>query len=537
MAALTDDADVVMDAPRPMGGGGAGFAAGAGDDSFAPRGVTMRDVLTAVFYDRWAILTAFLVPLCLGIAAAALVRTSYEAEARLLVLLGREYMFRPETGEPIPGFAFDREQIVKAELEILGSRELKAEVIKTIGLDELYPGAALSPAPGPEPQQGQPPRRTRAIDLAIERFEKDLKLSAVQGSNVIQLAFANRNSQIAAEALNLLIRYYIDKRREVFSQTRSGVLVQQRDQYAKQLAEAELRLQDFRTRNSISNLEEQTNLLLRQEYDVNSAMQQLDERIRGLQAQGQGLKAQIAQTPAQIMLLQDTTRTRAAESARATLMGLELRRRDLLTKYKESSRMVADVDAQIAEARRFLAEDQPTSSDSTRVGRNPVLDDLERDLARLEAELQGQRARKGELDSSLRKLRERLGGLTQQDRQFRDLERERSILEETYRTYTTKLEDARITEEFDRNKSANIRIIQSAEPPAVGKSLRLPIVAAATFLGLLSALATAFVVAQMRQTFLTPDDAERALGLPVLLVVPFRAGAGRVARSGRRAWK
>ena len=41
----------------------------------------------------------------------------------------------------------------------------------------------------------------------------------------------------------------------------------------------------------------------------------------------------------------------------------------------------------------------------------------------------------------------------------------------------------------------------------MGKSLRLPIVAAATFLGLLSALATAFVVAQMRQTFLTPDDA------------------------------
>jgi uncharacterized protein involved in exopolysaccharide biosynthesis len=530
MAALSEDADVVMDAPRA--------GAGAGEDAFAPRGVTMRDVLTAVFYDRWAILTAFLVPLCLGVAAAALVRTTYEAEARLLVLLGREYIFRPETGEAIPGFTFDREQIVKAELEILGSRELKAEVIKTIGLDEIYPGAALLPAPEPDAAvPGQPARRTRAIDLAVERFEKELKLSAVQGSNVIQLAYSHRNAQIAAEALNLLVRYYIDKRREVFSQTRSGVLVQQRDQYAKQLAEAELRLQDFRARNSISNIEEQTNLLLRQEYDLNTALQQLDERIRGLQAQGQGLKAQIAQTPAQVTLSQDTTRTRSLESARATLMGLELRRRDLLTKYKESSRMVADVDAQIAEARRFLAEDQPTASDSTRVGRNPVVDDLERDLARLEAELQGQRARKGELDASLKKLRDRLSGLTAQDRQFRDLERERSILEENYRTYTTKLEEARITEEFDRNKSANIRIIQSAEPPAVGKSLRLPIVAASMFLGLLSALATAFVVAQMRQTFLTPDDVERGLGLPVLLVVPLRQGAGRPARAGRRAWK
>ncbi len=64
----------------------------------------------------------------------------------------------------------------------------------------------------------------------------------------------------------------------------------------------------------------------------------------------------------------------------------------------------------------------------------------------------------------------------------------------------------------------------------------LPIIAASMFLGLLSALATAFVVAQMRQTYLTPDDVERSLGLPVLLVVPLRGGA-RAARAARRSWK
>jgi uncharacterized protein involved in exopolysaccharide biosynthesis len=374
MATLTEDGDIVMDAPR-------GTASEAG---FAPRGVTMRDVLTAVFYDRWAIMVALLVPVCLGVAASLLVRTTYEAEARLLILLGREYVFRPEAGENTQSFSFDRDQIVKSELEILGSRELKAEVIKTIGLEEIYPSMTLGSAVDAPSSTGR--QRPRALDLAVERFEKDLKLTAVQGSNVIQLAYSHRDPQIAAEALNLLIRFYIEKRREVFSQTRSTVLVQQRDTYAKQLADIEARLQAFRSQNNISNIEEQTNLLLRQEYDLNTAAQQLDERVRGLQAQGQGLKAQIAGTPAQILLSQDTTRTRALESARATLMGLELRRRDLLTKYRESSRIVVDVDAQIAEARRFLAEDQSASSDSTRTGRNPVLDDLERDLARLEAE-------------------------------------------------------------------------------------------------------------------------------------------------------
>lgn len=336
MATLTEDGDIVMDAPRRI----------APDAGFAPRGVTMRDVLTAVFYDRWAILVAFLVPVCLGVAASLLVRTTYEAEARLLVLLGREYVFRPEAGENTQSFSFDREQIVKSELEILGSRELKAEVIKTIGLEEIYPSMTLGSAIDAPSSTGR--QRPRALDLAVERFEKDLKLTAVQGSNVIQLAYSHRDPQIAAEALNLLIRFYIEKRREVFSQTRSTVLVQQRDLYAKQLADIEARLQAFRSQNNISNIEEQTNLLLRQEYDLNTSAQQLDERVRGLQAQGQGLKAQIAGTPAQILLSQDSTRTRALESARATLMGLELRRRDLLTKYRESSRIVIDVDAQIA---------------------------------------------------------------------------------------------------------------------------------------------------------------------------------------------
>lgn len=526
MASLTEEGDVIVEAPRGA----------ASEGPFTTPHFTLRDVLTVVFFDRWAIFTAFLVPVLLGIGAAFLARTTYEAEARLLVLLGREYVLRPEVGEAVPGLSFDREQIVKAELEILGSRELKAEVIRTIGLEELYPSIRDT---GSVPGNGT--RRPRAVDLAVDRFEKDLKLTPVQGSSVIQLAYRHADPNIAAEALNLLVRFYMEKRREVFSQTRSGVIQEQRDQYAQRLKEAEQRLHEFRDKNKIANIEEQTNLLLRQESEQVNAQLQLDERIQGFEAQVQGLKRQIAQTPAQILLSNENTRTQSLDSARATLMGLELRRRDLLTKYKESSRVIADINAQIAQAREFLQTDEPRAGDSTRYGRNLVLDDLERDLARLEAELQGSRARKGEIESNIRKIRERIAALAQQDQTFRALDRERTLLEDSYRTYTTRLEEAKITEEFDRNKSANnVRVIASAEPPSVGSSLRLPILAASVFLGLLAALATAFVVAQMRQTYLTPEDVERSLGLPVLLAVPQRGGAlrGHVhgARIGRRFW-
>lgn len=527
MTSLSEDGEIVVEPTR--GGAGDGGPVPGHGGGFASPQVTLRDILTIVFFDRWAILVAFLVPVLLGVVAISATRTTFEAEARLLVLLGREYVFRPEVGENVPGLSFDREQIVKAELEILGSRELKAEVIRTVGLEEMYPQLNREQAAEPK-QETEGRRRPRATDLAVDKFEKNLKLTPVQGSNVIQLAFDHADPQIAAEALNLLIRFYMDKRRDVFNQSRSAIIQEQRDQFAQRLRDAEARLQEFRAQNNISNADEQTNLLLRQESEQNLALLQLDERIRGLEAQGQALKAQIAVTPAQVLLSSDNTRAPAMESARGTLMALELRRRDLLTKYKETSRVIADVDAQIAQARAFLGQDDKRVTDSTRRGRNPVLDDLERDLARLEAELKGLQARRGEIESSLRKLRDRLGELAERQQAFRALERDRALLEESYRTYTTRLEQAKITEEFDKSKSANVRIIASAEPPSEGRSLRLPIMAAAVFIGFLTALATAFVVAQMRQIFLTPEDTERALGLPVLLAVPMRE---RSAAGGR----
>lgn len=532
MTKLSEDGDIMSDLPA---GGAAEPAQGVGQGpGFASPQVTLRDILTVLFFDRWAIGIAFLVPVALGVAAIFLVRTSFEAEARLLVLLGREYVFRPESGENIPGLSFDREQIVKAELEILGSRELKAEVIRTVGLEEIYPRLFSEFLPGPA-REGDAKRRPRVVDLAVDRFEKNLKLTSVQGANVIQLAFDHPDPQIAAEALNLLIRFYMDKRRDVFSQTRAAIIQEQRDQLDRRLKDAEARMQEFRARNNISNIEEQITLLLRQESDQVNAQLQLEERIRGLEAQGLGLKSQIAATPAQVVLSSDNTRAPALESAKATLMGLELRRRDLLTKYKETSRVVTDLDAQIAQARSFLAQEDSRVTDSTRRGRNPVLDDLERDWARLDAELKGTRARKTEIESNIVKLRQRSADLAQQEQEFRALERDRALLDASYRTYSTRLEEAKITEEFDKNKTANVRIIASAEPPSEGRNLRLPILAASIFVGFLSALATAFVTAQMRQTFLTPEDTERALGLPVLLTVPLRGPPEGGRPSGARA--
>ena len=56
--------------------------------------------------------------------------------------------------------------------------------------------------------------------------------------------------------------------------------------------------------------------------------------------------------------------------------------------------------------------------------------------------------------------------------------------------------------------------------PVQGKSIQSVILIVGTFMSLCAALLTAFFSALLRDTFLTPAQAERRLGLPVLVAIP-----------------
>ena len=63
-------------------------------------------------------------------------------------------------------------------------------------------------------------------------------------------------------------------------------------------------------------------------------------------------------------------------------------------------------------------------------------------------------------------------------------------------------------------------MVQRAEPPAQGKSLRMPIALAGALLAGLAAIAAGLGRAILRRNFPTPSAAARTLGVPVLGAMP-----------------
>ena len=109
------------------------------------------------------------------------------------------------------------------------------------------------------------------------------------------------------------------------------------------------------------------------------------------------------------------------------------------------------------------------------------------------------------------------------EKEPQNLKRELASNEKNYKTYLEKAEEARISDDLNRQKMANISVIQAASVPAKPiKPKKALNIALGIILGAVSGLGLAFFSEYTNQGLSTPEGAERHLGLPVLGTVPFK---------------
>ena len=106
-------------------------------------------------------------------------------------------------------------------------------------------------------------------------------------------------------------------------------------------------------------------------------------------------------------------------------------------------------------------------------------------------------------------------------KRMNELERQVAIDEANYKLYLTMFEEAKISESMDKQKIANVSVIEPAvpimEPVKPKKKLNVLI---GGFLGFFAGIGMAFFAEFIRPVFRTREDIDQFLGLPVLATVP-----------------
>jgi uncharacterized protein involved in exopolysaccharide biosynthesis len=439
------------------------------------------------------------------VVVALAVPMPYRAQATLLVLFAGYYDQSNNTNgsaglQPAAG------QLDSVEAQILSSPELHRDVI----ISKLGPNAS-----------------ERQINAQLADFEHRLHIEQNDLANTIQLNYSDADPKVAADALARLLDKYFRRRATIFTSGRVDFLTGERDTVKAQLDQANADLLTFQKKHGIVDVDDQISRavllesqLVQHKLDNDTKLAQDKGELKSMQASTKGVRATIP------IFTDDSESAHALDTMQLSLMQLETRRADFAARYLPNSPFVQQLDQQVNDMRANIARQKQEMTTATRLGHNDYYDVVQGKLSTLNASIAGELALQHALDEQIKDARTRLKNLSDISSQMRQLQSNRDILADSFKDRSRQVEQAKIQQgQVSQVNSTNVRVIQAPFPPSERSIPGSLIVAAAIAAGLVISALVVLVLASMRETFLSPEQAERSLLLPVL-AAPLMQGGG-----------
>lgn len=418
-----------------------------------------------------------LAALGLSFLAVNAVAPRYTGEARLLLESRGSFFATP--GQPLPDSSgqFDAEA-VQSQVQVIMSRDLAREAIKRIGLvgnPEFDSGVgALSAVRklavmiglGAHPADRSPEERV------LEKYYDRLLVFPVGRSRIVAVEFTSRDPALAARAANTIAETYLEFQeaaKQENARSASHWLSTTIEPLRKRVAEAEAKVEDFRSRNGLFVGPNNTTITSQQLTDLS----------------GQLSSARSQQTEAQAKagLIRD-----AIKQGR-TFEIPDVANNDLVRRLIEQR---VTLRAQIAAESRSLLPQHPRIKEL-----NAQLLDLEGQLRAAaeravrmlenEAKIAGQRVES--FQAALDGQKKNVSTANDSEVQLRALEREARTLREQLEQYMQRYREA-VARDTMNATPADARIISRAvEPTEPSFPKKIPVVLVATLATFLIALA------------------------------------------------
>jgi uncharacterized protein involved in exopolysaccharide biosynthesis len=466
-----------------------------------------RGVLNGAFRHKWRFVGVFSGVVALALAVAVIVQPVYRSDALLLVKFNGRYAEADTVaGAAIQAQASERREVMNSQAQILRSHDLLLQAATAVGLERLYPDLAEDPE-----ATGDIGRK------AAEELDRDLEIEPTKDTNVMHISLLNRDPEIAAEALRVLIENFRVRQMEVFLNPQSEFLQDQLDEARRQLAASQAALEEFKTTAGISSLAEELTLLLRLRAEAQNNLSQQSARRGEADSRAQELADSLKHLAPTIQLSDENDRFKAIDDARARLTELRARESEMKSNYRDDSVSLRTLRSQIEFAEAEMTERSRESLARVRTGPNPVYQQVQADLLRAKAESAAASAAVEPLERQVAQVQERLANLDVNQGRLQDLSLQQQVDEENFRNVLQRVEDARASEQLQRQKVSSIVVVQQPTVPMTPARPRMLYIVA---LGALAGLALAFTVCVLwelsDERFSLPEQVTAVLKLPVL---------------------
>jgi uncharacterized protein involved in exopolysaccharide biosynthesis len=481
---------------------------------------SLRELAIVLFRQR----RVFVWVSALVLAAAilyAVAGTKYEASMKVLVRRGRADA--PVTAEENAPVDLTRmiitEEDLNSEVELLRDDDVLRRVVQKTGVDghDWFHFLRLG--------EGNPQR----VERAARRLAGKLHVEPVKKTNLIAIRYAADDPQAAAKVLQSVANVYLEKHMEVHRPAGEvRFFEQQTGESRRQLEEAKRKLLDFTEKHGVVAAEEQRDLALQRLSAVDASYRQTRVDLAETQQRVWELETQLGKLPERA-----TTQVRTADNPellkalKSSLLDLQLKRTELLTKFEPEHRLVQEVDRQIALAEATITAENALPLRDETTDKNAHYEWAKSELQAAQVQLKGLQAREAATSAQedvYRAMARRLGedAITQDD-----LLGTEKAAQENYLLYLKKQEKARMDDALDERGIVNVAIAENPVAPALPVWSMWSVLA----IGLVGAAAVgtgaAFAADYLDPAFRTPEDVLAYLNSPVLASLP-RSARGRL---------
>jgi uncharacterized protein involved in exopolysaccharide biosynthesis len=483
------------------------------DQSLTP--LQIRSSTYIIKKHKWKVFLLFLAVVIAVAVASLMAMPIYRSSSQLLVKPGREDIYVSPTETSPAVIERSPEQKVNTEISIIKSIKLVDNLIERIGVSTLYsyPDRTLkAKLLKSELLKGKLPKEITKREIpsrekALRSVLNNLEVSAAPRSNVIEVAFEWPDPVIAARVVNTLIELYLDEHLKVHADPQTyDLLENQAKKWEQELRNAEKNLEAFKRRHSITSLPEQRTILLGSLSEAEAERKQTETEMQETLQLVSTLQEQLENLDQNVQL-QETVdnHSEILAALKAKLVDLELQ----------------GLKEEIKRVKEMIAEEEKKEQKTVVSGKSPIRQDLEGDLLKAKARFDALMARHENQNLQTANYRSDLEALDRFEKELNELQRQVRINEANYQLYLTKFEEAKISDNMDKQKIANVRVIQPAVPmmKAVKPRIRLNMIIGA-FLGLFAGIGLAFLSEFIHPVFRTREDIEQFLGLRVLAALP-----------------
>lgn len=472
--------------------------------------IPLKDLAAILARRKWLILATFFLVVGGVVAGTLLMPKQYETRMKVLVKNERADMIVSADRNGGSGYRGEVSEVqINSEIELLTNNNLLQQVVTMCGLEKLQHVA------GPDPSQ----RNSVAVEKAVKRLQRDLKVSPVRKANIIQVAYADTDPRRAVAVLATLADLYLEEHLKVHGTPGTYEFFKgQAERYQSELKDAESKLAAFRRSENIVMLAQQKDVMLQKAAESQSALLQAEAAIGEYTWKTADTRRQLgAAQPRVITQSRTLSNQYSVERLHTMVAELQNRRTLLLVKFRPDDRLVREADQEIRDTQAALEQATKLTGVEQATDVNPVHQALEIDLGRQQAELAGLQSRREALAHQTGTYRSQLVRLGDATAAFDDLVRTQKEAEDNYMLYAKKKEEARIAESLDQQKISNVAIAETPTLPHLPSKPNVPLnLALGVFLACFLSLGIAFAVEYFRDTVEQPRELEELTGLPVL---------------------